>query len=210
MMREACRLSPFEARMRPAISPAGTSDGASRNASLASASALSGSAASKSRASAVSSTARRRSDSVLVDMAVLPGDGERVERAFVVARARLQVEQRVDAPGELRIALDRLLGERAGRLVVVAARGFEEQTAQPEKLGLGAVEHGLEGAPRRVAVAFELRRLRPQQRRQRLARQIAAGDAGIALRQGAVADADGEQTRATARHSLAGARRSRT
>ena len=42
-------------------------------------------------------------------------------------------------------------------------------------------------------VALELRGLRPQQRRQRLARQVAAGDAGIALRQRAVADADGEQ-----------------
>ena len=55
------RVSPFEARMRPAISAAGTSDGASRKASFASASALSGFDASSSRASAVSSTARRRS-----------------------------------------------------------------------------------------------------------------------------------------------------
>ena len=37
---------------------------------------------------------------VLVDMAVLPGDGERVERALPIAGARLHVEQRVDAPGE--------------------------------------------------------------------------------------------------------------
>ena len=94
---------------------------------------------------------------------------------------------------EPRIALHRLLGERARRVVVVAAPRFEEQAAHAEQLGLGTVEHGLEGAPRRVAVAFELGGLRPEQRRQRLARQIAAGDAGIALRQRAVADADGEQ-----------------
>ena len=129
----------------------------------------------------------------LIDMAVLPGDGQRIERALVVAGARLHVEQRVDAPGEARIALHRLLGESARRVRIVAARRFEEQAAHPEQLRLGTVEHGLEGAPCRVAVASELRRLRPQQRRQRLARQIAAGDAGIALRQRAVADADGEQ-----------------
>ncbi len=87
--------------MRPAISAAGTSDGASRNASLARVSALSGLAASASRASAVSSTARRRSATLGFDMAVLPGDGQRVERALVVAGAGLHVEQRVDAPGEL-------------------------------------------------------------------------------------------------------------
>ncbi len=82
-------------------------------------------------------------------MVVGAGDGERVERALVIAGARLQVEQRIDAPAKLGIALDRLLGERAGRLVVVAAPRFEEQTAQAEQLGLGPVEHGLEGAPRR-------------------------------------------------------------
>ena len=129
----------------------------------------------------------------LIDMAVLPGNGQRIERALVIAGARLHVEQRVDAPGEARIALHRLLGESARRVGIVAARRFEEQAAHPEQLRLGTVEHRLEGAPCRVAVASELRRLRPQQRRQRLARQIAAGDAGIALRQRAVADADGEQ-----------------
>ena len=130
---------------------------------------------------------------VLIDMAVLPGNGERVERALIVAGARLHVEQRVDAPGQARIALHRLLGESARRLGIVAARRFEEEAAHPEQLRLGTVEHGFEGAPCRVAVAPELSRLRPEQRRQRLARQIAAGDAGIALRQRAVADADGEQ-----------------
>ncbi len=45
-----------------------------------------------------------------------------------------------------------------------------------------------------AAIALELSGLRPEQCRQRLARQIAPGDAGIALREGAVADADGEQS----------------
>ena len=93
----------------------------------------------------------------------------------------------------LRIALHRLLGERAGRVVVVAALRFEEQAAQAEQLRLGPVEHGLEGAPRRGAVALELRGLGPEQRGQRLARQIAPRDACIALRLAPVADADGEQ-----------------
>src|SRR5262249_5135905 len=49
---------------------------------------------------------------VWLDMAVLPGNGERVERAFEVAGACLQIEQSIDTPGELRIALHRLLCER--------------------------------------------------------------------------------------------------
>ncbi len=127
------------------------------------------------------------------DMTVLARDGERIQRALVIARARLHVEQGVDAPGQLRIALDRLLGESPRRLVVVAAPGFEEQAAKAKQLRLGAIEHGLEGAPRRGPVALELGGLRPEQGGQGLARQVAAGDAGIALRKRAVADADGEE-----------------
>ena len=133
--------------MRPAISAAGTREGASRKASLAN--------AARCRDSAASSLARLRRQQhgaaaqrqVGLDMAIGAGDGERVQRAGEIAGSRLQVEQGIDAPGKSRIALDRLIGERAGRFVVVAAPRFEEQPAQPQQLGLGPVEHGLEGPP---------------------------------------------------------------
>src|SRR3990170_963105 len=46
---------------------------------------------------------------------------------------------------------------------------------------------------RRGPVTLELGSLRPEQGGQGFARQVAAGDAGIALRKRAVADADGEE-----------------
>src|SRR3972149_8627749 len=115
-------------------------------------------------------------------MIVLARDGERIQRPLVIGRARLHVEQGVDAPGRLRIALARLLGESPRRLVVVAAAGFEEQAAEPKKLRLRTVEHGLEGAPCRGPVTLELGGLRPKQRGQGLARKVAAGEAGVTLR----------------------------
>ena len=127
------------------------------------------------------------------DMTVVARNGERVQRPFEIAGACLHVEQRIDAPGELRIAPDRLLGKGPRRLVVVAAPRLEEQAAQPQELGLGTVEHRFEGAPGRRLVALELRGLRPQQGRQRFARQVAPGDAGIALGKRAVADPDSEE-----------------
>src|SRR3989304_3431703 len=126
-------------------------------------------------------------------MTVLARDGERIQRPLVIGRARLHVEQGVDAPGKLRIALDRLLGESPRRLVVVAAAGFEEQAAEPKKLRLRTVEHGLEGAPGRGPATLELGGLRPKQGGQGFARQGAAGDAGITLRKRAVADANSEE-----------------
>ena len=126
-------------------------------------------------------------------MTVVTSDGERVQGSVVGAGPRLHVEERIDAPGKLRVARDRLLCEGPCRLVVVAPLRFKEQAAKPEQRGLGTIEHGLEGAPRRRPVAPELRGLRPEQGGQRIARQVAPGDAGIALRLRAVADADGKQ-----------------
>jgi hypothetical protein len=126
-------------------------------------------------------------------MAVLARDGERVERAFPISGASLQIEQSIDAPGKLRIALHRLLGKRLRRGIVVPALGFEEQSAHPEQMGLGLIEHGLEGALCRSLVALELRGLRSEQPGQRLTREIARGHGGVTLRERAVADADGEK-----------------
>ena len=140
-----------------------------------------------------------------LDIAVLAGNGERGERAFPIAGAGLHVEQRVDAPACARIGVHRLLGEGAGSVVVVAALGLEEQAAQAEKLRLRPVEHGLEGAPRRGAVALELRGLGFEQRGERLVRQIAPRHARVALRLGPVADADGEQTAGQRIEALAAA-----
>ena len=130
---------------------------------------------------------------VRLDIAVLARHGERGECAFPIARARLHVEQRVDAPAGLRIGAHGLLGKCAGRVMVVAALRLEEQPAQSQELGLRAVEHGLEGAPRRGAVALELGCLRLEQRGERLVRKIAARHICVALRLGPVADADGKQ-----------------
>src|SRR5262249_44582229 len=70
---------------------------------------------------------------------------------------------------------------------------FKEETAKTESCGFGTVEHGFEGAPRRRPVASELRRLRLEQCGQGIARQVARGDAGIALSLAAIADANGQQ-----------------
>ena len=179
--------------MRPPISAAGTSEGASRSASVTSAKALSGSAASISRASAVSSAARRRSATSELDIAVLASDGERVQRAIPVASTGLHVEQSIHAPAKLRVTADHLFGERAGGFGILAALGLEKEAAQAEELGLGAVQHRLKRASRRRPVTLELRGLGLQQFRQRLVRQRAAGDVGEALRLGAIADADRKQ-----------------
>ena len=130
---------------------------------------------------------------VRLDIAMLARHGERGESAFPIALARLHVEQRVHAPAGVRIGAHRLLGKGAGGVVVVAALGLEEQSAQSQELGLRAVEHRLEGAPRRGAVALELGCLRLEQSGEWLVGKIAARHACIALRLGPVADADGEK-----------------
>ena len=178
--------------MRPAMAAAGTRSGASRCASSASSSALSGAASSPACAWAVSSTARRRSADRLVDQAVAAGDGERVERALPVAGAALQVEQRLDRPGELRVERQRALGELARGLRLALALRFQEQAAQAELLGVGRGQHGLEDAARGGAVAGELGGLRAQQVRERLVGQRLARLAGVADGQRAVAGADGD------------------
>src|SRR6185369_9051038 len=138
-----------------------------------------------------STTAHR---DIRLDVPVLAGDGERIERALEVAGARLQIEQCIHAPGKLRITTHRLFGESLGRGIVIAALRFEEESAYAEQMRLGIIEHGFEGAPRRGFVALELRRLGPEQPGERLARKIARGDAGITLRQRTVTDPDGKET----------------
>ena len=63
----------------------------------------------------------------------------------------------------------RLLGVGARAREIVAALRLDEQAVQAERLGVGAARHGAEGALGAVAVAGELRRLRAEQQRERLA-----------------------------------------
>ena len=118
---------------------------------------------------------------------------KRIQRALPIAGARLHVEQGVDAPGKLRVAFHHLLGDHPRGGGVIAALRLEIKAAQAEELGLGPIEHAFEGAPRRGTIALELGRLRLEQSGQGLVGEIAPRHAGIALRLGAVADADGEQ-----------------
>ena len=67
------------------------------------------------------------------------------------------------------------------------------QPAQAEQPRVGALRHGAERLLGAGAVAIELRGLRAQQQRQRLARQALLGVRGIALRGARVAGADRDQ-----------------
>ena len=59
---------------------------------------------------------------------------------------------------------------------------FDEQAMQAERLGVGAARHGAEGAFGAFAVARELRRLRVEQKRQRLMRRQPVDRGGVLLR----------------------------
>ena len=83
----------------------------------------------------------------------------------------LQIEQRVDRPGKLRVERHRALGEMPRSVDFAFALRLEEEAAQAELLGIGGGEHRFEDAPRRRAVAGKLRGLRAQEMRQRLVRQ---------------------------------------
>ena len=69
--------------------------------------------------------------------------------------------------------LGRLLGVGAGGHRVVAALRLDIKAVQAEQLGVVARRHRVEGALGRGAVAGELRRLRAEQQRERLARRDA-------------------------------------
>ncbi len=186
------RVLPRAASSRPAMAAAGMSAGASPCASSASVSALSGSSSSRACACAVSSTARRRSASGLSMWPLRRAMASVCSAPAQSAGPALQVEQRLDRPGELGIEPQGALGELALYLVLALAAGFEKQPAQAELLGVRRSQHGFEDAPRRRLVARELRRLRAQQMRQRLVRQRLARLHGVARRHGAVAGADGD------------------
>ena len=128
----------------------------------------------------------------LFDDVLAARDFERMQCSGPILRAALQLEQRFDWPAQLGIALQRPLGELAGRFVLALALGFEEQAAQTELLGLGRGEHGLEDAPRGGAVAADLGGLRAQQVREGLVRQRLARLGRIADGECAVAGADGD------------------
>ena len=101
-------------------------------------------------------------------MALLARDGERLQRAGPIRLAALQIEQRVDRPGELGVERDGALGKVARGLRLALALRLEEKAAQAQLLGVGRGQHRFEDAPRRRAVAGELGGLRAQQVRQRL------------------------------------------
>ena len=135
---------------------------------MASASALSGCEASRSRASAVSKHGAAPERHVRLDIAMLARHGERAERAFPIALARLHVEQRVHAPAGVRIGAHRLLGKGASGVIVVAALGLEEQSTRRPKARsqAGRAWPRRRAAPRRGRP--ELRGLRLEQRGERL------------------------------------------
>ena len=128
----------------------------------------------------------------LVDDVLAARDFERMQCGGPILRAALQLEKGFDRPAELGVALQRPLGELAGRFVLALALGFEEQAAQAELLGLGRGEHGFEDAPRGGAVAADLGGLRAQQVREGLMRQRLARLGRIADGECAVAGADGD------------------
>ena len=90
--------------------------------------------------------------------------------------------------------------------MVVPALRLDEQAVQAEHAGVVALRHLLEGRRRGGAVAGELRRLRAQEQRERLARRDAARLVGEFLRRARVAGADRDQPvrhRAIAAHAAA-------
>ena len=106
-----------------------------------------------------------------LDVAVLAGDADGLQRTGPIVVAALQVEQAIDRPGELRVERDGAFGKVAGGISLMLALRFEEEAAQTQLLGVGRTQHGFENAAGRRAVTGELRGLRPQKVRQRLVGQ---------------------------------------
>ena len=92
--------------------------------------------------------------------------------------ARLEIEQALDHPGRARPQGRGALGEPQRGAPIAGAQRLVEEAAQPEKLGLGPVEHRGEEFLGRRLVALELGRLGRQQQGQRRVGEQRIGPCG--------------------------------
>ncbi len=111
------------------------------------------------------------------------------ERARPIAARGAIVEDRLRGPwqGAMLMRLDGM-GER--RLVVAAPARLHMEAAQPQRMGVAAVEHVPEGGFGARAIAGELRRLRAEQARQRLRADQPVRFGGMSARGAGIARAD--------------------
>ena len=115
------------------------------------------------------------------------------QRAAPVAPGAAEAEHGMRGPGRRRRNLQRLIRDHHGRDRIVGALRLDEQAAQAEQARIVALGHGAEGALRALAIAFELRRLRRQQQRQRIVPGVALRIVGMPARGRRIAMTDREQ-----------------
>ena len=117
-----------------------------------------------------------------------PLDGR--ERAAPVAVGALRLEHRLVRPADGGREPRRLAGIGAGRDRVAAPARLDEEAAQPEHARLGILGHAAEGRLGAAAVAGDLRRLRLEEERQRLAAEKPLGLAGVPAGGAGIAGSD--------------------
>ena len=111
----------------------------------------------------------------LVDQAVAAVAVERRQRRRPVAGRAAEFQHRLPGPAERGRGVRRLLGIGARRGHVLPPLRLDIKPAQPEQLGVVALRHGAERMLGGGAIAGELRELRVEQKRQRLARRDPLG-----------------------------------
>ena len=115
------------------------------------------------------------------------------ERAGPIAGSAAKLLHGAARPAERGRGAHSLLGVGARAGQIAAPLRLDIEAVQAERLGVGAARHGAESVFGSVAVAGELRRLRGEKKRQRLAGSDAIDGSGMQAGSGGIAGADRDQ-----------------